>query len=287
MDSSPLHDMMDTKLPAEKASIEGILKAMETTATADGLLHIATCVEANLSYTLANPLQSDEATQYIVDLHEILDEVRIRYAHTREKEIAVESNRLQDCLQSWGITKQPEAKFTPVKGKNKSRKNAEHQAAKKPRTEEPGCSNRFSSLTIEDKDDETEMDAGETTPMPSPTKPHHHPNPINHPPKPKAAAPVVNRWRQRAATSTPLQETQRSSPTITNSEEFPPLPSKPAAPAPTTQTNIEDPFTILKSKKCQTLYKELQQFVKIAENIPTKAGRMAALFKFIEEDNDS
>ncbi|GFU16774.1 putative RNA-directed DNA polymerase from transposon X-element [Nephila pilipes] len=170
MDTSPLHDMMSTKLPAEKASIEGILKAMETTATADGLLHIANCVEANLSESLANPHQSDEATKYIIDLHEILDEVRIRYAHTREKEIALESNRLRDCLHSWGIIKQPEAQFTPVKGKNKTRKNTDHQAAKKPRTEELGCSNRFSSLTIEDNEEETDMDAGETTPMPSPSK---------------------------------------------------------------------------------------------------------------------
>ncbi|GFS69008.1 hypothetical protein NPIL_133931 [Nephila pilipes] len=114
---------------------------------------------------LANPHQSDEATQYIIDLHEILDEVRIRYAHTREKEITLESNRLRDCLNSWGITKQPEAQFTPVKGKN-----TEPQAAKKPRTEEPSCSNRFSSLTIEDNEEETDMNAGETTPMPSPTK---------------------------------------------------------------------------------------------------------------------
>ncbi|GFT65587.1 hypothetical protein NPIL_231471 [Nephila pilipes] len=154
---------------------------METTATADGLLHIANCVEANLSDSLANPHQSDEATQYIIDLHEILDEVRIRYAHTREKEIALESNRLQDCLQSWGITKQPETKFTPVKGKNKSKNNTGHQAAKKPRTEEPGCSNRFSSLTIEDKEEEADMEAGEVTPMPSPTKSQKnisHPQPL-------------------------------------------------------------------------------------------------------------
>ncbi|GFU44078.1 hypothetical protein NPIL_588701 [Nephila pilipes] len=320
---------------------------------------------------------------------------------------------------------------TPVKGKSKARKSTEPQAAKTPRTEEPNCSNRFSSLTIEDNEEEIEMDAGETTPMPSPTKSQksnprpttnakiprrqmappitidnirngatllkalqdltkvkliakltgtnlkilpqtthayhiirryideqnlqahtymlpedkkirvvirgmpidmppeeieqglkeknitvdeecalkstdtpkcclcggNHPasylacprNPINHPPKPKATAPTENRWRRRAATSTPLQEAQKVPTTIINTEDFPPLPSKPETIKPhpkTTGNNIEDPFTILKSEKCQTLYKELQQFVRIANNVPTKAGRMAALFKFIEEDNN-
>ncbi|GFS94252.1 hypothetical protein NPIL_429891 [Nephila pilipes] len=143
MDDSPTHEMVSVKLPAEKASIEAILKAKESTVTSDGLLHIANCVEANLSDALTNPHQSDDLSQYIIDLHEIMDEVRSRYAQTREKEIALESNRLRE---------------------------------------------RLSCQTL---------------------------------------------YRE----------------------------------------------------KCQTLYRELQQFVQIANTIPTKAGRMAALFKFIEEEN--
>ncbi|GFT68641.1 hypothetical protein NPIL_98861 [Nephila pilipes] len=114
-------------------------------------------------------------------------------------------------------------------------------------------------------------------------------NPINHAPKQKLIAPKENHWRRRAANSTPLQEAKNPSPAIINNEDFPPLPSKPA---PTrnkpnnTETPIEDPFSVLKSEKCQTLYKEMQEFVRIANTIPTKAGRMAALFKFIEEEED-
>ncbi|GFS65410.1 hypothetical protein NPIL_246871 [Nephila pilipes] len=299
MEEEEYHNSMHAKLPAEEASIEAILTAMESAATSDGLLHIANCVEANLSTAIAQPHHSDESTQYIVDLQEIMEEVRSRYVLTREKEIEMESSRLKDRLNQWGIHPRTETQFTPVKGKKKTRKSADSQAAKKPRTD--SYTNRFSSLAIEEGEDvnEDEMDAGETTPMPSPTKPVRHTplpqfnttcprNPINHAPKPKQAAPKVNHWRRRAATSTPLQEAENPSPAILNSEDFPPLPSKPA---PTRskpkcqEIPIEDPFSVLKSEKCQTLFKELQEFVRIANNIPTKAGRMAALFKFIEEDN--
>ncbi|GFU34320.1 hypothetical protein NPIL_648931 [Nephila pilipes] len=182
-----------------------------------------------------------------------MEEVRSRHVQTREKEIEMESSRLKDRLNQWGINQRTDNQFTPVKGKNKTRKGAESQAAIKPRTD--NYTNRFSSLAIEEGEDDNEMDAGETTPMPSPTKP----------------------------------EAENPSPPIINNEDFPPLPSKPA-PTRTkpknTTTPIEDPFSVLKSEKCQTLYKEMQEFVRIANTIPTKAGRMAALFKFIEEEED-
>ncbi|GFT96759.1 hypothetical protein NPIL_330861 [Nephila pilipes] len=170
MEDDPHHNIKNTKLPAEKASIEAILTAMETTVTSDGLLHIANCVEANLSDAIANPHHSDDSSQYIIDLHEIMDEVRSRYAQTREREIDLEANRLKERLNSWGVIQKSETQFTPVKGKNKARKSADSQAAKKPRTEDASYNNRFSSLTIEEDERETEMDAGKITPMPSPTK---------------------------------------------------------------------------------------------------------------------
>ncbi|GFS31751.1 hypothetical protein NPIL_690221 [Nephila pilipes] len=92
-------------------------------------------------------------------------------------------------------------------------------------------------------------------------------NPINHAPKQKSVAPKENHWRRRAANSTPLQEAENPSPTIINNEDFPPLPSKPAptrTKPKSTETPTEDPFSILRSE----------------------AGRMAALFKFIEEEED-
>ncbi|GFT41171.1 hypothetical protein NPIL_523861 [Nephila pilipes] len=254
MEDDSFHESINAKLPAEKASIEAILTAMETTVTSDGLLHIANCVEANLSNAIAQPHHSDETTQYIVDLQEIMDEVRSRYAQTREKEIDMEANRLKDRLNQWGIIQRAETQFTPVKGKNKTRKSADSQAAKKPRTDNSNYTNRFSSLAIEEDEGDNEMDAGEITPMPSPTK----------------------------------SEAENPSPTIVNNEDFPPLPSKPVptrTKPKSNETTIEDPFSVLKSEKCQTLYKEMQEFVRIANNIPTKAGRMAALFKFIEEEN--
>ncbi|GFU29042.1 hypothetical protein NPIL_9971 [Nephila pilipes] len=157
------------------------------------------------------------------------------------------------------------------------------------------------------------MDAGEITPMPSPTKsPKRNPRPTttnSNIPRRQMAPPItVDNVRNGATllkalqdltkrvrsqvyttpvhslTSTPLQEPQNTpDPTITT-EEFPPLPSKPEnrkKQPKTTETTLEDPFS--KSEKC--LYKEMQQFDRIANNIPTKAGRMAALFKFIEEEN--
>ncbi|GFT75001.1 hypothetical protein NPIL_479741 [Nephila pilipes] len=121
--------MTTAKLPAEKALIEAILKAMESTVTSDGLLPLANCVEANLSDALTNPHQSDDLSQYIIDLHEIMDEVRSRYAQTREKEITLESNRLRERLNSWGVISKPDTQFTPVKPKNKTRKHTGSQAA--------------------------------------------------------------------------------------------------------------------------------------------------------------
>ncbi|GFS83200.1 hypothetical protein NPIL_397391 [Nephila pilipes] len=114
-------------------------------------------------------------------------------------------------------------------------------------------------------------------------------NPINHPPKPKEKTPPENRWSCRAMTSTPLQEAQAKAVPIASVEEFPPLPSKPETrkkQPKMTEASLEDPFSVLKSEKCQTLYRELQQFVNIANNIPTKAVRMAALFRFIEEEDE-
>ncbi|GFT25764.1 hypothetical protein NPIL_695251 [Nephila pilipes] len=107
VDTTPVPEMAKIKLPAEKASVEAILKTLESTVTSDGLLHIANCVEANLSGALANPHQSDELSQHIIDLHESMDEVRNRYAQTREKEITLESARLRERLSSWSITTKP------------------------------------------------------------------------------------------------------------------------------------------------------------------------------------
>ncbi|GFT66450.1 hypothetical protein NPIL_366611, partial [Nephila pilipes] len=196
MEDEELHNSMHAKLPAEKASIEAILTTMENTVTSDGLLHIANCVEANLSNAIAQPHHSDDSTQYIVDLQEIMEEVRSRYAQTREKEIDMEANRLKDRLDQWGINQKTNAQFTPVKGKNKTRKSADTQAAKKPRTENPTYTNRFSSLTIEEEEGENEMDDGEITPMPSPTKtarntPHPHLNTSNRIPRRQMAPPIT------------------------------------------------------------------------------------------------
>ncbi|GFU00391.1 hypothetical protein NPIL_266721 [Nephila pilipes] len=276
MDASPTHNMMTAQLPAEKSSIEAILQAMESAVTSDGLLHIANCIEANLSEALADPHQTEEGNQYIIDLHEIMDEVRQRYAQTRENEITLETNRLRDRLNTWGVTQKQDVHFTPVKSKkaNKNRKTTEAQAAKKPRTEEASCSNRFSNLTIEEHNMDADSDVEEITPMPSPLK---------------EKTPPENRWRRRAMTSTPLQEAQAKAAPVVSLEEFPPLPSKPDTrrkQPKIAEPILEDPFSVLKSEKCQTLYRELQQFVKIAETIPTKAGRMAALFKFIEEEKE-
>ncbi|GFT57692.1 hypothetical protein NPIL_502051 [Nephila pilipes] len=260
-----------------------------------------------------------------------MDEVRNRYAQTRKKEITLESVRLRERLSSWGVTTKPETQFTPVKSKNRARKNLDSQSAKKPRTDDANCSNRFSTLTIEGTDEITEMEARDTPPMPSPpasprrtprpaTPPSiprrkmappitidnvpnaaallvtEHPasylacprNPTNHPPKPKETAPPENKCRRRAVTSTPHQEPRHKPAPELSAENFPPLPSKPGTSKKqqnTSETAIEDSFSVLKSPKCQELYGELKQFVRIANNIPTKAGRMAALFKFIEEDN--
>ncbi|GFT37557.1 hypothetical protein NPIL_301161 [Nephila pilipes] len=195
MEDDSFHDSMHAKLPAEKASIEAILTTMETTVTSDGLLHIANCVEANLSNAIAQPHHSDESTQYIVDLQEIMDEVRSRYMQTREKEIDMEANRLKDRLNQWGIIQRAETQFTPVKGKNKTRKSADAQAAKKPRTENTSYTNRFSSLAIEEDEGENEMDAGEITPMPSPTKSIRnipHPNSISA----DLATKFCSKWNQ-------------------------------------------------------------------------------------------
>ncbi|GFU19296.1 hypothetical protein NPIL_239351 [Nephila pilipes] len=96
-----------------------------------------------------------------------MDEVRNRYAQTRGKEITMESARLRERLNSWGVTTKTENQFTPVKSKNRARKNLETQSAKKLRTDDAACSNRFSTLTIEE-DETTEMEARNTTPMPSP-----------------------------------------------------------------------------------------------------------------------
>ncbi|GFU43313.1 hypothetical protein NPIL_232451, partial [Nephila pilipes] len=172
MDESPTHNMMTAQLPAEKSSIEAILQAMESAVTSDGLLHIANCVESSLSEELANPHQTEEGSQYIIDLHEIMDEVRQRYAQTREKEITLESNRLRDRLNTWGVTQKQDVQFTPVKSKktNRNRKTTEAQAAKKPRTDEASCSNRFSNLTIEENNMDADSDIEEITPMPSPLK---------------------------------------------------------------------------------------------------------------------
>ncbi|GFT38584.1 hypothetical protein NPIL_516391 [Nephila pilipes] len=229
-----------------------------------------------------------------------MDEVRQRYAQTRENEITLETNRLRDRLSSWGVTQKQDTHFTPVKPKNKARKSTEAQAAKKPRTEEATCSNRFSNLTIEENEMDADSDVEEITPMPSPLKTTKRiprttanaaiPRRQMAPPiTPKEKTPPENRWRRRAMTSTPLQEAQAKAAPIASVEEFPPLPSRPETrrkQPKITEASIEDPFSVLKSEKCQTLYRELQQFVKIANTIPTKAGRMAALFKFIEEEDE-
>ncbi|GFT43530.1 RNA-directed DNA polymerase from mobile element jockey, partial [Nephila pilipes] len=95
-------------------------------------------------------------------------------------------------------------------------------------------------------------------------------NPINHPPKPKDAPPPVNRWRLRAAARAPRVEPQQAQELST--EDFPPLPTQPKPKkTPQEDTIATDPFTILKHPKCRELYKEMMEFVNIAQNIPTKA----------------
>ncbi|GFS31750.1 hypothetical protein NPIL_690211 [Nephila pilipes] len=106
----------------------------------------------------------------------------------------MESSRLKDRLNQWGINHRTDTQFTPEKGKNKTRKSAESQAAKKPRTD--NYTNRFSSLAIEEGEDDNEMDAGEITPMPSPTKsvrntPHPHLNTNNRIPRRQMAPPIT------------------------------------------------------------------------------------------------
>ncbi|GFS55492.1 hypothetical protein NPIL_559801 [Nephila pilipes] len=112
-------------------------------------------------------------------------------------------------------------------------------------------------------------------------------NPINHPPKPKQSQQSENKWERPATTSTSRQDPQQTPAPELSAANFPPLPSRPKPNRSTQElpeSTIEDPFTVLKDPECPNLYKTLRQFVHIAKNIPTKAGRMAANFKFIEEN---
>ncbi|GFT79604.1 hypothetical protein NPIL_454411, partial [Nephila pilipes] len=84
-------------------------------------------------------------------------------------------------------------------------------------------------------------------------------------------APPVNRWRLRAAARAPRVDPQQTQELST--EDFPPLPTqpKPKKTPPQEDAIATDPFTILKHPKCRELYKEMMEFVNIAQNIPTKA----------------
>ncbi|GFU16772.1 nucleic-acid-binding protein from transposon X-element [Nephila pilipes] len=471
MESAPEHDMMDPKSPPESLPIEEIVQALEKAATHDGLRQIIYYIESDLSDTLANPHQTEETKERTMNLSDLLIEARRRSLQFSQKEIERLQKNLNQDANQWGLTHEMETPFTVVKSKTRSRKPTDTQAAKKARTDDDSYKNRFSHLTIQETNEQAEMDTATATPMPSPhpsprraqrsantthsiprrqmappiiidnikngttplksmqavtktkltakltgtslriypqTAHAYHKirhyideqklqahtymlpeekkikavirgmpidmppteiaeelleknitaeevhimtnkmtglpmplflvtlnknpdnqkifsitqlgymevnieglrkkygpaqcfrcqgfyhsskyctrepkNPINHPPKPKDAPPPVNRWRLRAAARAPRVEPQQAQELST--EDFPPpLPTQPKPKkTPQEATIATDPFTILKHPKCRELYKEMMEFVNIAQNIPTKAGRMAALFKFIDED---
>ncbi|GFU15009.1 hypothetical protein NPIL_94721 [Nephila pilipes] len=121
MDSLTTTDSAQVELPPEKSPIEVILQVMESATTSEGLLHIANCVEANLSDALINPQQNEELSQFVIDLQEILDEVRNRFVRSRETEIAREAHLLRERLNSCGVTAKPDNSFIPMKPKKKKK----------------------------------------------------------------------------------------------------------------------------------------------------------------------
>ncbi|GFS41371.1 hypothetical protein NPIL_161571 [Nephila pilipes] len=278
MESAPEPNMTNPKSPPDCLPIEEIVQALEKSATHDGIRQIIFYIEANLSETLANPHQTEETKERTMNLSDLLIEARKRSLQINQKEIERLQQTMNQDANQWGLSHEVETPFTIVKTKSKSRKPTETQAAKEARTDDDSYKNRFSHLTIQEINELTEMETATITPMPSPpTSPRRTQRPS------KEAPPPVNRWRLRAAASAPRVELPKTQELST--EDFPPLPTQPKPSKPIQEeTTATDPFTILKHPKCRELYREMQEFVNIAQNIPTKAGRMAALFKFIEED---
>ncbi|GFS34709.1 hypothetical protein NPIL_523451 [Nephila pilipes] len=164
--------MSSINLPDEGLSIEDIIQSMENATTSDGFYHTANCAEASLPKALANP-QTEELSQRIISFHYIMEEARKRYQQIKLQEISRINNDMDKVLNSWGVTR-PEIPFTPVK----ARKSTEQQSAKKARTDDATCRNRFIMLTIQENDEPTEMEAIDTIPMPSPpASPRRSPRP--------------------------------------------------------------------------------------------------------------
>ncbi|GFS94067.1 hypothetical protein NPIL_636111 [Nephila pilipes] len=67
-------------------------------------------------------------------------------------------------------------------------------------------------------------------------------------------------------------------------ENFPQLPSPPKQARQATSNNyqkIQNPLEMLKDPDIQELYNVLEQFVKIAKNVPSPAESLQALFKLL------
>ncbi|GFS80814.1 hypothetical protein NPIL_103231 [Nephila pilipes] len=168
MESAPEHDMMNPKSPPESLPIEEIVQALEKAATHDRLRQIIYYIESDLSDTLANPHQTEETKERTMNLSDLLIEARRRSLQFNQKEIERLQKAMNQDANQWGLTHEMETPFTVVKSKNRSRKSTDTQAAKKARTDDDSYKNRFSHLTIQETNEQAEMDTATVTPMPSP-----------------------------------------------------------------------------------------------------------------------
>ncbi|GFU18002.1 hypothetical protein NPIL_142051 [Nephila pilipes] len=168
----------------QAVSIPAIQTRVSNILNSDQCLH----ADVKLSeYIQAIPLiafqcQEDKNT-YASDLYTIQEEVRAKY-NTLKKELRAENEKFQSLVNSWGLPNADQPQSFQLQSRRKNSTPIKKTANKKQKITDPAeteCSNKFSTLAIEELPESIEIDEDEdVTPPPMPKKSYAPPITIDN-----------------------------------------------------------------------------------------------------------
>ncbi|GFS58614.1 hypothetical protein NPIL_254631 [Nephila pilipes] len=166
-------------------SIPTIQNIVTNITSSDQCLH----ADAKLSEYINNiPLiafQSQEAKNaYATDLYTIQEEVRTKFNSLKKEELRVENEKYLNLVNSWGLPDASKPQSFQLQSRRKNSTPVKKIANKKQKTADPTeteCSNKFSTLAIEELPESIEIDEDEdVTPPPMPKKTYAPPITIDN-----------------------------------------------------------------------------------------------------------
>ncbi|GFS99914.1 hypothetical protein NPIL_329901 [Nephila pilipes] len=169
----------------QAVSIPAIQTRVSSILTSDQCLH----ADIKLSeYIQAIPLiafQSQEKKNtYASDLYSIQEEVRAKYNTLKKEELRTENEKFQSLVNSWGLPNADQPQSFQLQSRRKNSTPIKKTANKKQKITDPAeteCSNKFSTLAIEELPENIEIDEDEdVTPPPMPKKSYAPPITIDN-----------------------------------------------------------------------------------------------------------